>query len=84
MAAEGNSGSLEIVPEKIAPKVTTADVRNQVKLLCRATTPISSASTAERTSNIRTAFSHINGQTLAPGQKFSFNNVTKARQLENG
>ncbi len=84
MAAEGKGGALEIVPQSIAPKVTAADVRKQVTLLCKATTPISSTSTAERTSNIRTAFSRINGKTIEPGKRFSFNNATLARTLENG
>ena len=84
MAAEGKGGSLEIVPDPVAPKVTTADVRSQVTLLCKATTPISSASTADRTSNIRTAFAYINGKTVEPGKTFSFNNATKDRKIENG
>ena len=84
MAAEGKGGSLEIKPQVIFPSVTTEDARKQVSLLCRATTPISSTSTEERTSNIRTAFSRINGTILEPGKKFSFNNVTLNRKLENG
>lgn len=84
MAAEGRGGELEVVPTPIAPRVTYNDVRKQVTLLCKATTPISSTSTADRTSNIRTAFSRINGQTVEPGKRFSFNNVTLARKLENG
>jgi len=84
MAAEGQSGALEIVPDRVAPKVTTADVRKQVTLLCKATTPISSASTVDRTSNIRTAFAYINGKTVDSGKTFSFNSATKDRTLENG
>lgn len=84
MAAEGKSGALEIVPDQVAPKVTTADVRRQVTLLCKATTPISSTSTVDRNSNIRTAFSRINGKTVDPGKTFSFNNATLARTFENG
>ncbi len=84
MVAEGKGGALEIVPNQVAPRVTTADVRKQVTLLCKANTPISSTSTVDRTSNIRTALSHINGQKLGPGKTLSFNNVTLARTLENG
>lgn len=84
LAAEGKSGALEVEPERIPPQVTAADVRKQVTLLCRATTPISTSSTQDRTSNIRTAFSYINGQTVDPGKTFSFNSVTHTRTLENG
>ncbi len=84
MASEGQGGALEIMPVHVAPKVTTADVRSQVTLLCKATTPISSASTVDRTSNIRTAFAYINGKTVESGKTFSFNNATKDRTLENG
>lgn len=83
-ASAGQSGSLELVPEYTAPKVTAADVRKQVSLLCRATTPISSTSTPDRTSNIRTSLARVNGKTVAPGKRFSFNNVTLARTLKNG
>jgi len=71
-------------PQMLAPNITTADVRNQVTLLHEAITPVSSASTQERTTNIRVAFSKINGLVLEPGKKFSFNNVVGARTLENG
>ena len=84
MAAEGKSGVLEITPTRVAPAVTKADVRMQVALRSKATTPISSSSTADRNSNIRTAFSRINGKTLGPGEKLSFNKVTLDRTLSNG
>ena len=84
MAAEGKSGSYEMVPASIAPQVTQADIRNQVALLYKATTPISSSSTTYRTQNIRTAFSRVNGMTLAPGDVFSFNNTILKRTEKNG
>ena len=83
-AASGQSGELQITPEVIPATVTEADVRRQVTLLCKATTPISSSSTAYRTSNIRTAFSRLNGQTVAPGKEFSFNKTTLERTEKNG
>ena len=83
-ASSGVGGSLEIHPDSVAPKVTKADVRRQVALRSKAVTPVSSASTEDRTSNIRTAFSYLNGQTLEPGAKMSFNKVTKERSLKNG
>ena len=84
MAAEGKSGVLEIVPTPVAPAVTKADIRAQVSLRSKAITPVSSTSTADRTSNIRTAFSRLSGQTLAPGQQLSFNKVTLDRTIKNG
>ncbi|MBR3739266.1 MAG: VanW family protein, partial [Clostridia bacterium] len=62
----------------------TAEIRSQVALLHEATTPVSSTSTADRTDNIRTAFSRINGQIVEPGGKLSFNKVTLDRTLKNG
>ena len=83
-AASGESGVMDIQPTPIPPKVTAADVCSQVSLRAKATTPVSSTSTVERTSNIRTAFSHLNGQILEPGAKLSFNKITLDRTLENG
>ena len=83
-AAEGKGGNLEFTTNPVAPKVTRQDVRNQVSLRSKATTPISSASTEDRNSNIRNAFSFLNGKTVAPGERLSFNKVTKDRTLKNG
>ncbi len=84
LAAASQSGSLEIKPTVVPAKVTTAQVRSPVALLHEATTPVSSTSTADRTDNIRTAFSRINGQVVEPGKKLSFNSVTLDRTLKNG
>ena len=84
MALSGQGGSLEVTPDKIAPNVTKADIRSQVSLRSKAVTPISSASTEDRNSNIRTAFSRLHGLTLTPGEKLSFNKVTLERNLKNG
>ncbi|MBR4359052.1 MAG: VanW family protein [Clostridia bacterium] len=84
MAAEGKSGFYEMVPTPIAPQVSQADVRSQVSLLYKAITPISSSSTTYRTQNIRTAFSRVNGKTLAPGEVFSFNDTILKRTEKNG
>ena len=84
MAARGQGGDFEIVPDQIAPQVTEADVRSQVTLLCEAVTPISTASSEYRNHNIRTAFSFINGTVVAPGDTFNFNRITKDRTYENG
>ncbi len=78
------SGEVMISPEAVAPSVTTADIQETVALRFRATTPISSSSSNDRTDNIRIAFSHINGMSLQNGEKFSFNTTVGARTLENG
>ena len=83
-AASAQSGSLEVQPTEVPAKVKTAEIRGQVSLLHEATTPVSSTSTADRTDNIRTAFSRINGQIVEPGKKLSFNTVTLDRTLKNG
>lgn len=83
-AAAGESGDLEIRPQSVAPNVTTADVRGQISLLCKAVTQVSDRSTADRTSNIRAAFSYLNGQKLEPGATLSFNQAVGARTLERG
>ncbi|MDO5326504.1 MAG: VanW family protein [Clostridia bacterium] len=84
MAAEGKSGVLEIQTTPVPPAVTKADVRSQVTLRSKGITPVSSASTEDRTSNIRTAFSRLSGTVLAPGEKLSFNKVTLDRTIKNG
>ena len=83
-AAEGKGGNLEFVTTPVAPKVTTQDIRDKVSLRSKGVTPISSASTEDRNSNIRTAFSYLNGKTVGPGERLSFNKVTKDRTLKNG
>ena len=83
-AAAGESGDLEVQPWALAPSVTTADVRQQITLMYEAVTPVSSASTADRTSNIRVAFAALNGQTVEPGAELSFNQVVGPRTLEKG
>ena len=84
MAAAGQGGALEIRPTPVAPSVTAQDVRATVTLRSKATTPISSASTADRTSNIRTAFAYLTGTMVKPGERLSFNKTIKERTLQNG
>lgn len=69
------SGEVLLEPETIAPNVTVADLQKTVELRYRATTPISSASTEDRTENIRIAFAKINGMSIPNGSKFSFNDT---------
>ncbi len=83
-AARGESGTLEIVPDSIAPAVVTEDIRAQVTLLSTGITAISKASEEGRTNNIKLAFQKINGLVLEPGKTFSFNTVVGTRTKANG
>lgn len=78
------SGEVLLQPQSIAPNVTVADLQKTVELRFSAYTPISSASTEDRTQNIRIAFDRINGTILADGEKFSFNDLVGRRTYENG
>lgn len=78
------SGEILLETETIYPQVTVAELSQSYQLLNRATTPISSSSPADRTENIRTAFSRINGKVIESGKQFSFNTVVGRRSLENG
>ena len=78
------SGEVMLEPETIVPNVTVADLQKTVELRYRATTPISSASTEDRTENIRIAFSKINGMSIPNGSKFSFNDTVGPRNFSTG
>lgn len=84
MASNGQSGSIELQPVTIAPKVTEADVRKNITLISECITPIDKSSTTARTDNIRVAFSRYNGKEVLPGETISFNKVVGARTMENG
>lgn len=78
------SGDIVLEPEVLYPSVTVADLSKTVELRNRAVTPISKNSSADRTQNIRLAFSKINGMVLESGKKFSFNSTVGRRSFENG
>lgn len=84
MASTMESGSLELVPEKLAPSITQGEVMKHYKLRSDVTTPIDRHSTEERNYNIRHAFEFINGYILEPGKTFSFNTVVGERTEERG
>jgi vancomycin resistance protein YoaR len=84
MAASGISGSYELSPEIIPPKVSRKELEETVHLRSSIVTPIDSSSTENRNHNIRMSFSKINGLVLKPGQTFSFNDVVGSRTLESG
>lgn len=84
MAAAGTSGVYELKPVITEPKVTKADIAQTVTLRSEAATEISKDSPENRNNNIRVAMGKINGLTLTPGEKFSFNKVVGPRTLQDG
>lgn len=84
MASRGQSGSIELQPNQIPPKVTEADVRKEVTLIGESITPIDPSSTTARTDNIRVAFSRYHGKEVLPGETVSFNKIVGPRTMENG
>ena len=79
-----SSGDVELKANTISPSITRADLMKKYRLLSKATTEISKASTEERTENIRIAFSRYNGMRIKPGKWFSFNNIVGQRTPEKG
>ncbi len=84
MVENMQSGDITITPTYTQPTVTVDALKQNLTLMFRATTPIDSKSTKDRTNNIRRAFEEINGTVLTPGKKFSFNNVVGWRTEKNG
>ncbi len=84
MASTLESGTVELVPERLEPAVHRADLMKQYMLRSYASTPIDRHSTEDRNNNIRRAFEKINGYRLEPGKTFSFNSVVGERTPGNG
>lgn len=86
MAASGQSGTYELKPTLIPPKVTRAELENTVALLTTIQTPVETGKqdSANRIHNIRLSFSKFNGKILKPGETFSFNNIVGPRTLKTG
>ncbi len=84
MASTMESGTVELVPERLQPAVTKGDLMKNYMLRADVSTPIDKHSTDNRNNNIRRAFEFISGTQLDPGQVFSFNNWVGARTAENG
>lgn len=78
------SGSVDLVPETIAPSVTVVDLKQNYELRSSMYTPIATSSTEYRNENIRVAFSKFNGYVLNPGKSFSFNSVVGERTEKAG
>ena len=84
MVSTMESGSVELVPQRIEPEIHKADVMKDYMLRSYASTEISKHSEENRNNNIRHAFDYINGYVLAPGKSFSFNNVVGERTEARG
>ena len=84
MVSTMESGSVNLVPERLEPAVHKADLMKKYMLRSYASTPIDRHSTEDRNNNIRHAFEFINGYMLEPGKTFSFNGVVGERSPENG
>ena len=84
MVSTMESGSLDLIPQRLEPAVRKADLMKQYMLRSYASTPIDRHSTDDRNKNIRRAFEKINGYRLEPGKTFSFNGVVGERTPENG
>ena len=84
MASTMESGTVELVPERIAPAVTKGALMKNYKLRADVSTPIDKHSDNNRNNNIRRAFEFFNGAELQPGETFSFNNRVGPRTQENG
>ena len=84
MVSTMTSGTVELKPDVIEPKVLLADLQTQYALRATASTPIDRHSTDNRNNNIRRCFEKINGYILEPGRTFSFNKTVGDRTLANG
>lgn len=79
MAASGQSGTYELKPEVLLPKITRAALEETVQLRSSVTTAISADSDEKRNHNIRKSFEKFNGYVLKPGETFSFNDIVGPR-----
>ena len=84
MVSTMESGTVNLVPERLEPAVRKADLMKNYMLRAYASTPIDRHSTDDRNNNIRRAFELINGYQLEPDKTFSFNGVVGERTPENG
>lgn len=84
MVSTLENGTVEIIPDMIAPSVKRADLERIYAKRSSVYTRIDSHSPDNRNDNIRLAFSKINGYVLQPGKTFSFNKVVGNRTTKNG
>ncbi len=73
-----------VVPLTAAPKKITDEALASIEdVVATYTTPYSAAK-RDRSVNLKTASSKINGVVLLPGERFSFNQTVGPRSIENG
>ena len=86
MVSTMESGSVELIPDVVAPTVFRSDLIMNYKVRGYATTEISRHSEENRNNNIRLAFDYINsyGSMIEPNGTFSFNKVVGKRTPERG
>lgn len=84
MAASGQSGSYELQPQMIPPRLTLSELKQSYSLRSSIVTAIASDSDEKRNHNIRLSLSKFNGSVIKPGQTFSFNNTVGPRTLQAG
>ena len=84
MVSTMESGTIELVPDRLEPNVRKADLMKHYMLRSSVYTPIDRHSTDNRNKNIQRAFDFINGYVLQPGKTFSFNSVVGERTESNG
>lgn len=76
------SGSAEIVPQEIQPKVYRAELENAITLRVRTVAQIMGDEATRL--NVRLAVEWLNGVSIAPGESFSFNETVGRRTAETG
>ena len=84
MVSTMESGTIELIPDRLEPGVRKADLMKHYMLRSSVYTPIDRHSTENRNKNIQRAFDFINGYILQPGKTFSFNSVVGERTESNG
>lgn len=78
------SGVIQVEPEPLQPAVTKAMLENEVVLIGRYESRISSRSDEGRNLNIERGVASFNGKVVKAGERLSFNKTTGLRTLENG
>lgn len=84
MMSSLESGEVALTTRELQPTTTKAMLEPKIQLRATAYTPISTTSTEERNLNIQVSCDRINGQMIAPGKTFSFNDIVGKRTKANG
>ncbi len=76
-------GNVKAYTDRVEPKVTESELRNELYLRGFYTTDFS-GSTADRAHNVRLAVKKTDGAVISPGETLSFNGTVGPRTAENG